>query len=864
MEKQISFQGVSLNPYGDISPDGELSACVNLQSHGGSLRPSVLEGTEYQVADNDLKLITIHATSDYRHMILYDGTSLYWADEQSGSITANYIASIQNLKSVNTIGNTLSVLCDAGLVYILYRNNQYMYLGQLPEVTLSFALEGYGDRTAVKTVSIETIPGADIGKDFSDNNKQTITNAVMADVNELVKEKQENGLFVFPFFVRYALRLYDGELIHHSVPVLMSCTNRKSVIAYYRPDVTSMDDITQVSYYLVLCYFELYFKSDKSKEELEKWSDIITSIDVYISEPVYTFYPDKQCERFFVHDFSDCYGICSVSTDHLNNFKKRTLLDIANSNLSALLQQIRQIELPYKDDEELVKDIKGTSNFYFLKSISINDLSSSFSQIVIDASILNNITFRERMTDDYDSHDKIYSESAFVYNKRLVLANIKKEIYQGQSFDSCVTYQNEPQGIYTYICYIYAKIGGNNVVFQLPGYIRSSNAQIDYFYFPYSEAYKAVFVQNYYNSSLYIVNLEKHPLLNGVYFCSGFSNGLYLPGNAPSVIGSNIVSLPNYIYLSEVDNPFYFPVEGINTVGTGEIIGLSAITTALSQGQFGSFPLMAFCTDGNYALQVNSEGLFSNVSPMQRDVCTNPASITQIDGAIVFVSARGVMLANGSDIRCISVALDGVYDDLSNIDISRVKAISNVPPVDFFQNCLIAYDYSGKRLLFMKPASAVQEYGWQYDIETSKWQQIDFAGAMQVVNVYPFSYIQQLEDAGNVIKKLELPYDYSHNADDLVAGVLVTRPLKLDSLQLKSVSQIRLEGNFSHIQRMWLYGSNNLRDWFLIGATSNKRMLLRGRCFKFFRIAITTQLANCDNISGCRIVYTIKPEYRLR
>lgn len=861
MEKQISFQGVSLNPYGDISPDGELSACVNLQSHGGALRPSVLEGTEYQVSENNLKLITIHATSDYRHMILYDGTSLYWADEQSGLITANFIAAIQNLKSVNTIGNTLSVLCDAGLVYILYRNNQYIYLGELPEVTLSFALEGYGNMTDKETVSVETIPAADIGKDFSENNKQNITNAVMASVNKMINEKHEQGLFVFPFLLRYALRLYDGELIHHSVPILMSCTNRKSVIAYYRPD-EALEDIKQVSYYLVSCYFELYFKSDKSNEELNKWSDIITSIDVYISEPIYTFYPDKLCERFFVHDFSDAYALCSVSTDHLNNFKKRTLLDIADSNLSALPLQIRQIELPYKDDEELVKAIKGTSNFYFLKAISLNELSNSFSKIDIDASILNNIAFNERMTDDYDSHDKIFSESAFVYNKRLILANIKKQIFQGHSLDSCLTYQNEPDGSYTYSCYIYANIGGNNVIFRMPGYIRSSAAQIDYFYFPYSEAYKAVFVRSY-AESIYIVNLEKHPLLNGVFFCSGFYN-FYLPGRAPSVVGGNIVSLPNYIYSSQADNPFHFPVEGINTVGTGEIIGLSAITTALSQGQFGSFPLMAFCTDGNYALQVNSEGLFSNVSPMQRDVCTNPASITQIDGAIVFVSARGVMLANGSDIRCISVALDGVYDDLSNIDISRVKAISNVPPVDFFQNCLIAYDYSGKRLLFMKPASAVQEYGWQYDIETSKWQQIDFAGAMQVVNVYPFSYIQQLEDAGNVIKKLELPYDYSHNAYDVVDGVLVTRPLKLDSLQLKSVSQIRLEGNFSHIQRMWLYGSNNLRDWFLIGATSNKRMLLRGRCFKFFRIAITTQLANCDNISGCRIVYTIKPEYRLR
>ena len=856
MEKQISFQGVSLNPYGDISPDGELSACVNLQSHGGALRPSVLEGTEYQVGDNNLKLITIHATSDYRHMILYDGTSLYWADEQSKVLDCKDITTINNLKSVHAIGNTLSVLSDDGITYILFKNNEYITLGDIPEVSLAFALKGAGSFSDATTVAVETIPYQDINKDFSDNNKRIITDAAMSLVNEYVTEQHEKGNFIFPFVLRYALRLYNNDLIRHSVPILISCTNKESL--YPLSSFERDRDITELGIQVIGCYFQLYFKSNAEFSVFENWSDIIRSIDIFISEPIYTYYPDKLCEKFsFIS--SSSYAICSVSNDS-SAYIKRSFEEIFTSNNSGF-EFRRPISLPYKNTDEIAKSIEDTSNFYLLTSISLRELSNTFVKVNIDSTALSNISFKQRMTDDYDSHDKLYPSTAFVYNKRLNIANIKKEIFKGHQLYSVLTYQDDLKDGYAVCrCYIFSRINNKDVVSKMPNVIVSSDITIDYFFFPSIYAYKAVFVKN--NTTL-TLELKNHPLLNGVYYCSKFQQNSFVSGTSPTEAGDRFIYLPNVIYTSQVDNPFYFPVEGVNTVGTGEILGLSTITTALSQGQYGYFPLMVFCTDGNYALEVNSEGLFSKASAMQRDVCTNPASITQTDGAIVFVSAKGVMLANGSAIQCISAALDGVYDDLSFVDSSRVKSIDITPPVEYFQDCMIAYDYSGKRLLFMKPSSTVMQYGWQYDIDNIKWQQVDFAGAMQVINVYPYSYIQQSGVSGNVIKKLELPYNYS-DVGNSVSGVLVTRPLKLDTLQLKFISQIRLEGNFTKLQRLWLYGSNNLRDWFFIAATSNKRMTLRGRYFKFFRIVITTELANNENISGCRIVFMVKPEYRLR
>lgn len=859
MEKQISFQGVSLNPYGDISPDGELATCVNLQSHGGALRPSLLLGKTLNVS-SAAKLILIHTTSSYRHLIFYQDSTLYWADEKENISELTEIGSIENVKSVHAIGNTLSVLSDSGIQYILFKNDNYILLGELPEISLSFALKGAGEYSETSTVSVETIPYADINKDFSVNNQRVITDAVMILANDFIQKKHKEGKFVFPFLLRYAYRMYNGDLIKHSVPILISCINERNI--YAQTDLSRREDITQLIIQVIGCYFQLYYKSSNSGNLFQNWSDIIKSIDIFISEPVYTYYPDKLCERFENYGVGNSnYAICSIAPDTESNFKKHGFLDIFRSNNPGFSPQ-KQISMPYKEIAEITEIIEETSNFYFLASIPCRELSVTLTKINIDSSILGSLSFKERMTDDYDSHDKMFADNAFVYNGRLNLANIKKEVFKGQRLSSVFTYQddlNEGYGVCT--CYIFARINNKDVIWRMPGAITSSNLTIDYFFFPNADAYQAVFVKD---STVITLELKSHPLLNGVYYCSGFRQNIFWPGAVPEETGSRLVDMANVIYTSQVNNPFYFPIEGINTVGTGEIIGLSAITTALSQGQFGSFPLMAFCTDGNYALQVTSEGLFSSVSPMKRDVCTNPDSIIQIDGAIVFISARGAMLANGSDIQCISMALEGVYDDLAYIDSERIKNVEIVPPVDFFQNCMIAYDYPGKRLLFMKKSSSIDAYGWQYDIESMKWQQIDYAGASHVINLYPYSYIQQpYSDGKSIIKKLDSPYIYT-GGEQTVPGVLVTRPLKLDSLQLKSISQIRLEGSYSNLQKLWLYASNDLHNWFFIGATSNKRMLLRGRYFKFYRIAVTANLSCNENISGCRIVYIVKPEYRLR
>ena len=56
---------------------------------------------------------------------------------------------------------------------------------------------------------------------IKDEYVQGISTKVHAEINKYIAEQQEDGYFIFPFFVRYAYRLYDGSVIMQSAPVLM-------------------------------------------------------------------------------------------------------------------------------------------------------------------------------------------------------------------------------------------------------------------------------------------------------------------------------------------------------------------------------------------------------------------------------------------------------------------------------------------------------------------------------------------------------------------------------------------------------------------------------------------------------------------
>lgn len=354
------------------------------------------------------------------------------------------------------------------------------------------------------------------------------------------------------------------------------------------------------------------------------------------------------------------------------------------------------------------------------------------------------------------------------------------------------------------------------------------------------------------------IPLTPHEMLNGAYYFAGFDLD-----NKPGVTSSyqttdRIVPVPNKIYTSEVNNPFRFPVTGINTIGTGSIMGICSAAKALSEGQFGQFPLYAFTTEGVWALEVSQTGAYSAKQPITRDVCTNSDSITQIDTAVLFATDRGIMLLSGSESICISDVINSLesfsFDTLpklTNLITSKSQRMANdaatiLPFAEFLKKCKMLYDYSHQRIVVFNPN---YRYAYVYSLKSKGWGMMS-SNISTGVNSYPEALA--MDKDGNLV-------NFSLSDTETIQGMIITRPFTLDAPDmLKTIDTIIQRGYFNRedVQQV-LYGSNDLYHWQPIWSSRDKYMRgFRGSPYKAFRLALVTSFDKAESLFGASIQFT--------
>jgi hypothetical protein len=368
-----------------------------------------------------------------------------------------------------------------------------------------------------------------------------------------------------------------------------------------------------------------------------------------------------------------------------------------------------------------------------------------------------------------------------------------------------------------------------------------------YFFYPDSRATNVV-IKNSSDAVILDAKLTEHKGLNGAYYFCG------LPAATPPTPDTSAQgqttpterqteTLPNYIIQSEVNNPFVFRAEGYFKVGTGNIIGMSTITQALSEGQFGQFPLLVFSESGIWSLSVASTGYYDSIHPMSREVCNNVKSITQTDGAVFFTSEKGLMVVVGNQVKCVSEQLSGKEGTFTGrVDLGNFH--------DFLKKCYIAYDYRDSLLwIFSKrkvnTTEVPYEYCWVYSIKSGTFCKYNYS-ASQVVNDYPDYLISDYTHFDSLVDRPNINLD-----SRIYTGRLVTRPMKLENaLALKSIMQIK------HIHYMnddatltfRMYASNDLKHW--VELTS-----LRGVPWKYYRFRYDfSDLIATDRFAGTMLV----------
>lgn len=842
MQKSLSYsKGITTSPSGMLTDDTELVELVGMVYKSGEMHPiqspSPLSGT----ASN--KIVYIHKGPDYCNAILYDkehgNITFAKVDFEKSSINKPQQEgiSIGSLNNISSVGNTLIVATDKGFVYLLYKGGTYKCLGnELPKPRVSFRTAApisnetlvtkksqlcdidylvdhptvgvyYNDDGSFNYVGDDGLNAGTryekfVPKDDRVNDLQAAISGHVSLILNLVKEK---NAFAFPFFVRFALRLFDGTYARISAPVAVfpTITRNNYIVPVGWKDHEVVDNTGSA---LKLLYSPSFVKLQYQVggEDMAEWSDIVKDVVVFASDEVLPFKVDDEWIITHPKDSNNTEVVDFLGM----RYDEAGFRGIARKKIvfNRYTFPARDVVLPgkRKTEKEIIDELLTKTQFFKLFSVKIEEANYTvWKDAPIKDGVVSTLLQQEQLAvDDYYGWTIMKPENMYSYNRRLNLFGVKRYPFNGFSSFIAKSDIEKTDCKLQYFVHIVSDTMDTWVESGITGALKE--VANSWFYYPDTNATEVI-VYDRTSTASFRMPLQRHERLNGAY---AFRT---LPLD-PTITNENVKRpspdptayefLSSQIFTSIVNNPFVFQASGDNTVGTGNILGIAANTEPISQGQFGQYPLLVFTTEGIYGMSVNSEGLYAASYPISREVCNNAASITPTGSLVFFTSSKGLMAVSGGKVTCVSNQLRGRNP-------SQFLEVGNGNFLEYLIGSQIAYDYRDSLLHIINPK---EQYEYVYSILDGTFAKSLLPGqVIAVVNNYPDNIIQ-LEDT--TVMSLTSKPDINDDTT-LYSGTFTTRPLKLgSSLQLKTIHQIlHLFDTANGKIALRIYGSNDCRNW---------------------------------------------------
>lgn len=908
MESQIQYRGISRAASDMAVTDGGVTESANIIIDNGEIAPIIAPKVISSLPTlMSYDLLYLHKTSAFSNYIALASGAVCWIadDIQQRILVLDNAESVVDVKAVN---NTLVILTSTRMHYSLFKNNSYTALGsELPFPNLLifplYATEAvntynhtglsYGTTTITYTNTINAKlldnypqdvyePYIMASKSFSYDERDlqddvndgmniralTLSKAIWDEFNVTAKRRYATCDFSTPIFVRYALRLYDGTHTKQSAPILLAADKLQTLISncnliFWNGESSSIIETINKLYCTVnTCKYKIVVGQASNMSQLRLWSDIITGIDIYLSQPVYLQQYD-----------------CRLASSGQNTTGDTTFQTIP-------------LTLNATSGEKQEEEVLNRSIFYKVKQLDIEDLASSVTLNNISEALGDNLVLQPILDDDYRSHHQLIPKVMFTMNGRLNIANIKSKYYSGFAnpaslFTPTFEILSLTHSVrYTLKFYIKGEENGEVVTMTThlfgdygAGEATDSNGnRVGYFgrrlgpwiVYPDTRCYQVdVYTEDLTSAVVNSIKkatfkMKEHPNLNCSYYWAGVSPNYDITTVATINSTVSVEDMAgNRLLQSEVNNPFVFPLSGRHTLSGGEILGVNSVTKAISQGQFGQFPLYVFCVDGIWAMSTNASGEYSSISPLSREVCTNAKSITGIDGSIVFVSSKGVMMLQGGDIECISENMVGKhhradsFDGLEQAQVSTyggnlIEQISDsLSFADYIKQAYIAYDYPNKRLIVLNSACS---YQYIYSLKSGTWHKIAFGLTLKrSLNSYPDCYLQCENGDADATYNFSV-IDDVNDINTRTLGVIISRAFDLGQPGvLKTIMQIKHRGNYNkEYLRYILYGSRDHINYVPISS-------LKGSSFKSYKIAILLKLLPTERLNST--IFAFEPKF---
>lgn len=910
--QEVIFKGLTNSPSDYDCQDGELATCLNLINEDGALHPihqPVVAEPNITLPNNSCSIRYVHnvthANKNHSHYIVNctnsSPYSWYWTEKGGDGTPHELNLGDFKVNSVTAIGNIICFVGDKNILYAFWNKDSYNIFNK-NAFNYTFSV------TNTSGVEVDAI--AQLGDDFQGcfwtssfgsqdydnlifegtkpNGTKTIWNAIDSMINKAMSENG-NTYFKYLVFGVVALRLYDGTYSNISNLFVLCPKDNLNNSFYYNSD---KETIKNTEYYkFVRASGYIHRHRINVQLDLTGIEDFVQGVDVFLTKGTDFLYLDK--------------GYDATSTETVNNLKKR--------KGTITFERLKKSSL-YREFDNLT--------FYHSIYITKEDLGK-------DIDLLNVQGTEEPLSLADMGRTSIGSSCAIAYNNRLHLANIQNYINDIFSPNPIYKFELNSSGTYFPVEKINTILGNYmDVPLTDEGWYdlekqSSDTAEViaiidnKYYYkatvqYPLNPIFVVPF-QDAKSVKLYIkhkgklmdeigfrnINLHQSETFGMSYYIFNAENGIfsfmqkYELSNNGGVLtrrqgdtftstssnfydeasqkcdsdGAKIEQLASLIKVSEAENPLVFPAKNSVQVGSSVISALAANTRPISEGQFGDAPLYAFTDEGVWVLMLGEEGTYVARQPANREICSNPDGILQIDDAVLYPTNRGIMMQQGRNSICITDQLDGYPFNFMEMKYAKQiiatnetesGEISYIRFKDYLKSADMIYDYYNNRIIVFNPNQA---YAYVYSLKSKMW------GAMKNVfnkrvNIYPESYATNKE--GKILNVyVEEPYFNT-------PYFLCSRPLTISDKEVyKTIFTCIARGYFRKEINgkcaMVLYGSNNLFDWYLIKTSVNEYLRgIAGSPYKYFRVALIGNLATNESISGLSAEFQERLQNKLR
>lgn len=822
---------------------------VNIIEEDGALRPLAAPAVVGCLPEG-AKLLYVHQ----HNFIMWLDDALYWQTD-SGDASPTLLARPGSCPNdIAAVGNTLVAATDDGLHYALWKDNAYTYLGERPPfASIEFGMErqtaligrGYAliPERIHKSIAGQRVSG------FTAEELADYTTAVYAVVNsETALKVTSKGLFHQSCMIRYAYRLYDGSHAWHSSPVLLAPTVLPPFVKVTLAESDSGEHNALIE--ADLPHFRLMHRIvEADRGRLEAWKDIIAGIDIFCTTPIYTYDQGKDLAGATTPKRSILLAAAGVA-DSDGPIPARVFAGhygVGGEYIDHYADTADTAEVvPIMPAERFADNLRSAHSFYKIAELPLDKLTASaeLKPLELNPADLRTLGERPSLADDYDSHAGIGAKTLYGFNGRVNAAGIRRRPAAPLPIRSAKEFGNPPgiSAAGTRLT-VWTRHGGVRCKAVHDGFaggaaniLAGGSAGLPrYLFYPDPAAYRLDIELT--EREKYSFPLTPHDFLNGAYYLDMRLGAEPKPeAMADEEDAAESVELPSKIYTSEPLNPFAFPAKNIATAGNGRVVALSSAAKALSEGQFGLFPLYAFTDEGIWALQTTAEGGYSAVQPLGRDVLSNPRAIVQLDNAVAYATAAGIMVLSGSKRRCITDELPLRHPDapLDYPGLSRFAALggASLPPplASILGECRLAYDYPRGRIIAYAPGAGC---AYVYSLRSGRWAAATWSIEYDV-NSYPATLA--VDPSGRII-------DLTRSAEGPTRCVALTEPLKM-----KMPCELVIEGCFVRgTVKTALWGSRTPYAWHLIASSTDHRLNgLRGSAYRRYAVGVAAELSATD------------------